>query len=135
MGSVHSTHKYINHQFIKFHIFSNFYGFFFKFAQICLAETGIITYAFSKEKVRSMCRTDTEEFMNKKVIPKIQELFIFNLRSIRNSRNFSQKQLADKLSISTVHLNNIENGKTFPSVNLLNSLCLTLEVKPFELFK
>lgn len=82
-----------------------------------------------------MCRTDTEEFMNKKVIPKIQELFIFNLRSIRNSRNFSQKQLADKLSISTVHLNNIENGKTFPSVNLLNSLCLTLEVKPFELFK
>lgn len=73
--------------------------------------------------------------MYRKSIPKIQKVFILNLRYLRNLKNLSQKQLSDKLSISTVHLNNIENGKSFPSIDLLEKICIVLEITPKQLFE
>lgn len=40
----------------------------------------------------------------------------------RKAVKYTQKELADHLGITTVHLSNIENGKAFPSPSLLVGL-------------
>ena len=67
-------------------------------------------------------------------LTEIQKKLIFNLRVLRNSKNLSQSELADKLSISKEYLNRIENGHAFPSPALLDKICILFEIKPAELF-
>lgn len=71
----------------------------------------------------------------KKEKPQCQQIFVTNLRSIRNQKGLSQVQLAKKLSISFVHLNNIENGKNFPSTQLLDKICEALQITMKDLFE
>jgi transcriptional regulator with XRE-family HTH domain len=73
--------------------------------------------------------------MKSRLISKIQEKFILNLRVKRNTKNLSQKDLAERLSISTEYLNRIENGKSCPSFILLDKICCALGLKPVELFE
>lgn len=42
-------------------------------------------------------------------------------RYLRDSLGLTQREMADKLSISIVHLSNIENNKSVPSRELLES--------------
>lgn len=72
--------------------------------------------------------------MSDRPIPRIQRLFILNLRKFRNARNLPQKELADILSISIVYLNRIENGRAYPSADLTEAICLALKVLPHEMF-
>lgn len=46
----------------------------------------------------------------------------------RRELRISQKQLAEKLSISNNHLSNIENGKAAPSLELFFLICSELHV-------
>lgn len=63
-----------------------------------------------------------------------QEVFIKNLRFFRNKSNFSQLEFSEKIGLSPNYLNAIENGKNFPSVEVIQKIIDTLEIMPYQLF-
>jgi transcriptional regulator with XRE-family HTH domain len=65
----------------------------------------------------------------------IQELFIFNLKAYRKSRGISQTQLAELCDSSTGYIGEIECGKRFPSVNMIERIAGALEIESWHLFK
>jgi transcriptional regulator with XRE-family HTH domain len=64
----------------------------------------------------------------------IQELFIKNLRFLRTKAGFSQLEFSEKISLSPNYLNAIENGKNFPSVDVLQKISDVLDIMPYQLF-
>jgi len=65
----------------------------------------------------------------------IQELFITNLKAYRKLRSLSQTQLADLCDSSTGYMGEIESGKRFPSVNMIERIAGALEIESWHLFK
>jgi len=65
----------------------------------------------------------------------IQELFIANLKAYRKSRNLSQTQLAELCDSSTGYMGEIESGKRFPSVTMIERIANALEIESWHLFK
>ena len=63
-----------------------------------------------------------------------QELFIENLRFFRKKRGISQLKFSEMINISPNYLNAVENGKNFPSLEVLQQIADTLEVLPYQLF-
>ena len=65
----------------------------------------------------------------------IQELFIINLKAYRRMRRISQMQLADLCDSSTGYIGEIETGKRFPSVNMIEKIAEALDIESWNLFK
>ncbi len=65
----------------------------------------------------------------------LQGIFAANIKQHRQSRSFSQADLAEKLGISVNFLCNIENGNRWVSPQTLVKFAAVLNVEPFELFK
>jgi transcriptional regulator with XRE-family HTH domain len=63
-----------------------------------------------------------------------QRVFIQNLRFIRNERKISQMKLSELVNITPNYLNAVENGKNFPSPEVLQRIIDVLEVLPYQLF-
>ena len=63
-----------------------------------------------------------------------QELFIRNLRFFRKKKGISQLKFSEKIAISPNYLNAIENGKNFPSPEVIQAIINSLEIMPFHLF-
>ena len=64
----------------------------------------------------------------------LQENFISNLRFYRASRGFSQVEFSEAIGISPNYLNAVENGKNFPSVEVLQRIIDVLKIMPYQLF-
>lgn len=64
----------------------------------------------------------------------LQERFIANLRYYRTHRSLSQAAFSKKVGISPNYLNAVENGKNFPSPEVLQKMADELDVMPYELF-
>ena len=65
----------------------------------------------------------------------IQDLFIINLKAYRKLRKISQMQLAELCDSSTGYIGEIETGKRFPSVNMIEKIAEALEIESWNLFK
>jgi len=65
----------------------------------------------------------------------IQELFIANLKSYRKLNKISQMQLADLCESSTGYIGEIESGKRFPSVSMIERIADALKIESWHLFK
>ena len=65
----------------------------------------------------------------------IQELFIVNLKAYRKLRRISQTQLANLCDSSTGYIGEIESGKRFPSVNMIERIAGALGIESWHLFK
>ena len=63
-----------------------------------------------------------------------QKLFIENLRFWRKKRGISQLKLSELVNISPNYLNAVENGKNFPSPEVIQNISDILEVMPYQLF-
>ncbi|MCL2722152.1 MAG: helix-turn-helix domain-containing protein [Treponema sp.] len=63
-----------------------------------------------------------------------QSVFIKNLRFLRSQRELSQIKLSELVNISPNYLNAVENGKNFPSLDVLQRIIDVLEVLPYQLF-
>jgi len=63
-----------------------------------------------------------------------QEIFIENLRFWRKKRGISQLKLSEIINISPNYLNAVENGKNFPSPEVIQSISDSLEILPYQLF-
>jgi transcriptional regulator with XRE-family HTH domain len=65
----------------------------------------------------------------------IQDLFIANLKGYRKLYKISQMQLAELCDSSTGYIGEIEAGKRFPSVNMIERIAEALGIESYFLFK
>jgi len=63
-----------------------------------------------------------------------QRLFIKNLRFWRKKSGISQLKLSEMVNISPNYLNAVENGKNFPSPEIIQSIADILGLMPYQLF-
>ena len=63
-----------------------------------------------------------------------KEIFGINLRHFRKLNNLTQEELSAKLGVTAIHLGRIENGKSFVTAELLDSLCLIFNISPATFF-
>ncbi|MBI4690048.1 MAG: helix-turn-helix transcriptional regulator [Nitrospirae bacterium] len=63
-----------------------------------------------------------------------KELFGARIKSLRESKGWTQEHLAEKMDISTNYLSSIERGKENPTFDMLIKLALALKVDMWELF-
>lgn len=64
----------------------------------------------------------------------IRDVFSRNVRALREKKGLSQMALAEKSSLATNFINDIENGKKWFSPATLAKLCTALNVKPYKMF-
>ncbi len=62
------------------------------------------------------------------------EKFIAHLKEIRQDKNLSQKQIAEKLGVAVSTYANWEQGRRDPSINDIFKILLALEIDANELF-
>jgi transcriptional regulator with XRE-family HTH domain len=65
----------------------------------------------------------------------IRALLSANLKKLRNRREWSQMELAEKAKISMNFLSEIERGNKWPYPETLQNLASALGIRVFELFK
>ena len=63
-----------------------------------------------------------------------QEVFVRNLRFYRTKAGFSQLTFSEKIELSPNYLNAIENGKNFPSAEVIQKILNELKLRPYQLF-
>jgi len=64
----------------------------------------------------------------------IQDIFIVNLKTYRKLRHISQAKLAELCDSSTGYIGEIESGKRFPSVNMIERIANALKIESWYLF-
>ena len=64
----------------------------------------------------------------------LRDIFIANLKKYRKENALSQMKLAEKCDTSTSYIGEIEIGRKFPSIDMIESICHALEKKTYQLF-
>jgi transcriptional regulator with XRE-family HTH domain len=64
----------------------------------------------------------------------LQKVFIQNLKKIRKQSGFSQLRLAELCDTSASYIGEIEIGKKFPSVEMIERIAAALSVRPTLFF-
>lgn len=65
----------------------------------------------------------------------IKNLFGRKIKEYRKKRNLTQTQLAELVNVDDKHISCIENGKNFPSADLIERLATSLNVEPKDFFE
>jgi transcriptional regulator with XRE-family HTH domain len=65
----------------------------------------------------------------------LKQIFIKNLKDLRKKEGLSQAQLAEYSGISSVYIAEIETGKKFPSIGVIEKIAVILKIEPYMLFK
>ncbi|MDR1619009.1 MAG: helix-turn-helix domain-containing protein [Treponema sp.] len=64
----------------------------------------------------------------------LRDIFIVNLKKYRKARGVSQMKLAELCDSSTSYIGQIEIGGKFPSVEMIEKIAKSLQIKPHLLF-
>jgi len=64
----------------------------------------------------------------------LKQVFITNLRAIRRSRGISQMKLAELCDTATNYIGEIEIGRRFPSLPLIEKLSQALHTEAYRFF-
>ena len=64
----------------------------------------------------------------------LQKIFINNLRFYRTERGFTQLNFSEAVGVTPNYLNAVENGRNFPSADLLQRMIDKLRILPYRLF-
>lgn len=64
----------------------------------------------------------------------LRKIFIDNLKAIRKEKKISQMKIAELCETSTSYIGEIEIGKKFPSVEMIEKLANALNIKAYEFF-
>lgn len=64
----------------------------------------------------------------------LRAVFINNLKRYRKENKLSQMTLAEKCGTSASYIGEIEIGKKFPSVEMVQKFAEALDIKPYKLF-
>jgi len=60
----------------------------------------------------------------------LREVFARNLRKARNAAGFSQEALADQAGVDRSYISALERGVYAASIDMVEKLCLVLEIEP-----
>jgi len=64
----------------------------------------------------------------------LKHIFILNLRKFRNSKGLSQMKLAEFCDTAPSYIGEIEIGRRFPSLKLIEKISKVLNVEPYRFF-
>jgi transcriptional regulator with XRE-family HTH domain len=64
----------------------------------------------------------------------IKELVASNIKRYRNAAGLSQEKFAEKADTSGNYIAEIETGRRFPSVEMLEKLAIAAEIDPIDFF-
>jgi len=64
----------------------------------------------------------------------LKQNFIQNLKKFRNRKGFSQMKLAELCDTAPSYIGEIEIGRRFPSLKLIEKIGQVLEVEPYRFF-
>jgi transcriptional regulator with XRE-family HTH domain len=65
----------------------------------------------------------------------LQELFITNLKDYRKALKISQLRLAEKCDTTQTYIAEIEGGKKFPSLKMIERIADALNIESYYLFR
>ena len=63
-----------------------------------------------------------------------EDMIKINIWEIRTIKGLSLSELSDLSGVSKTHLNDIENGKKSPTLNILEKIALALNVNIYDLY-
>lgn len=69
-----------------------------------------------------------------KYMTHFQDLFIRNLRFYRTNAGYSQLKFSELINLTPNYLNAVENGKYFPSPEVIDKICKALGILHYQLF-
>jgi len=64
----------------------------------------------------------------------LKQVFIRNLRKFRNSKGLSQMKLAELCDTAPSYIGEIEIGRRFPSLKLIEKIAKILNIEPYRFF-
>jgi transcriptional regulator with XRE-family HTH domain len=64
----------------------------------------------------------------------LKQVFIANLRTIRRAAGLSQMQLAFHCNTAPSYIGEIEIGRRFPSIEMIEKIAAALQIQPQQLF-
>jgi transcriptional regulator with XRE-family HTH domain len=64
----------------------------------------------------------------------LRGIFIYNLKKFRQREGLSQMKLAEMCDTATSYIGEIEIGKKFPSVKMIEKIAAALRIEPYNLF-
>jgi transcriptional regulator with XRE-family HTH domain len=65
----------------------------------------------------------------------LKEVFIRNLREFRKKEGLSQMKLAEYCDTATSYIGDIEIGRRFPSIDMIEKIAGVLRIEPYLFFK
>lgn len=65
----------------------------------------------------------------------IKNLFGQRIKILRKKRNLTQSQIAEMVDVDAKHISCIENGKNFPSPELIAKFANAFKINPKDLFE
>ena len=64
----------------------------------------------------------------------LRKILVQNLKNIRKERGITQAALAEMCGTDTSYIGQIEIGKRFPSLELIEKMAQVLKIRPYLLF-
>jgi len=64
----------------------------------------------------------------------LKQIFIQNMKEFRKKEGISQMKLAEYLNTSPTYIGEIEVGKKFPSIGMIEKIAAILRIKPYHFF-
>jgi transcriptional regulator with XRE-family HTH domain len=65
----------------------------------------------------------------------LKEVFIQNLREFRRKEGISQMKLAEYCDTAPSYIGDIEIGRRFPSIDMIEKIAGVLRIEPYHFFK
>jgi transcriptional regulator with XRE-family HTH domain len=65
----------------------------------------------------------------------LRRVFGTNLRRLRESRGFSQQDLASKAGVNRTYLSRLENSANYVGLEIIGKMASVLEVEPADLLR
>jgi len=65
----------------------------------------------------------------------LKQVFIHNLREFRKKEGLSQMKLAEYCDTATSYIGDIEIGRRFPSIDMIEKIADVLRIEPYHFFK
>jgi len=64
----------------------------------------------------------------------LKQIFVNNMKEFRKKEGISQMKLAEYLDTSPTYIGEIEVGKKFPSMDMIERIAAILRIKPYHFF-
>ena len=65
----------------------------------------------------------------------LKQIFIRNLKNFRKNEGLTQMKLAEYCNTATSYIGDIEIGRRFPSIDMIEKIAVVLRIEPYQFFK